>query len=186
MLEPQIEEELKRFTIDPVFRDWALEKLSKMNDKEIVDRTKIHESVVTALGDTQRQLDNLTKMRYRDLIGDDEFLKERTDLQNELVKLQAQRNETEDRARNWLELSEKTFNFACYARKAFVLGGIQEKREILAALGKNFKLKDGKLSLEANSWFRPVVESYPGLHAEYEKVRTEDYGSKNSSYCCCK
>jgi hypothetical protein len=50
------------------------------------------------------------------------------------------------------------------------MGDVQQKREILAALGKNFTLRDGKLSLEANSWFRPIIECYPELQAEYEKL----------------
>lgn len=40
----------------------------------------------------------------------------------------------------WIELSEKTFNFACYARYWFANGDTQTKREILAGLGSNLTL----------------------------------------------
>jgi site-specific DNA recombinase len=172
-LEAQMENELRRFTIKPIFRDWALRMLAKSNDTEIVDRTKIHEALVKDLENTQKQLDNLTKMRYRDLIDDGEFKTERQTLQNHLSKFQQQRDETENRARNWLDLTEKTFNFACYARRSFLLGDVRIKREIFAALGSHAVLTDGILEIVVNKWFQPIVENYAGLEAEYEKVRTE-------------
>lgn len=44
-LEIQIKEELERYQIMPEFRDWALEVLRENNDKEIEERTKIHDSI---------------------------------------------------------------------------------------------------------------------------------------------
>jgi hypothetical protein len=55
-----------------------------------------------------------------------------------LEQQQVRRNlqETDKRADNWLELTEKTFNFACYARYWFANAkSSQQKREILAANG---------------------------------------------------
>jgi site-specific DNA recombinase len=92
-LEPQMEAELRKFTILPVFRDWALEKLNRVNDKEIIDRTKVQGALTRALSDAQTQLDNLTKMRYRDLIDDEEFKREKKALQNQLTKLQQERDQ---------------------------------------------------------------------------------------------
>ena len=86
---------------------------------------------------TQRELDNLTKMRYRDLIDDDSFLKEKNELQAKINELKNQLRTTETRAEKWLELTEQTFDFATHARKAFVEGDMQTKREIIVALGKN-------------------------------------------------
>ena len=171
-LEPQMDAEIQKFTILPVFRDWALNILNKANDQEIVDRTKIHEALVQQLLETQRQLDTLTQMRYRDLISDEEYMRERKVLQNRLVSLQQERDETETRAKDWIRLTEKTFDFACYARKAFQGGDVRTKREIFAAMGRDAKLTDGKLSLEINGWFKPIAEKYPKLESDYKKVRT--------------
>jgi hypothetical protein len=76
-----------------------------------------------------------------------------------------------------LELTEKTFKFACYARRSFLFGDVRTKREIFAALGQNATLKDGKLSIEPHKWFQPIIENYAELEAEYQKVRTESFGS---------
>ncbi len=156
---------------------WALEKLNRANDKEITDRTIIQEALTKELSDTQQQLDNLTKMRYRDLINDEEFKKERKTLQPRVARLQEERDQNEDRARNWLKLSEQTFKFACYARRSFLFGDVRTKREIFAALGQNATLTDGTLSVTPHKWFQPIIENYAELETEYEKVRTESFAS---------
>jgi len=45
---------------------------------------------------------------------------------------------------------EKTFTFACYARKEFILGDLNRKREIFSALGQNFTVKDKKVTINNN------------------------------------
>ena len=166
-LELQIEKLLEQYTILPEFRDWALEILNKSNDKEIEDRSKIYEMRHKALGKTQNELDNLTKMRYRDLIDDETFIKQRNDLQNKISRLKKELRETESRAEHWLELTEKTFNFATYARKAFLTGGLELKKEILMTLGENVIIKDKKLHIEPNEWLQPIRNDYPALEKEY-------------------
>ena len=54
-IEDQIDFELERNTISPKFKDWAVEILNRDNDKEIQERTVIHENASKAvLTDTER------------------------------------------------------------------------------------------------------------------------------------
>ena len=71
-------------------------------------------------------LDNLTKMRYRDLIDDATFSKERTALQSELTKTQQRLNETHTRSEKWLELTEKSILFATNAYAIFNAGDLKQ------------------------------------------------------------
>lgn len=80
---------------------------------------------------------------------------------------------TEKRADQWLELTEKTFNYATYARSAFLKGDEQKKKEILLTLGSNPILENQKLLVEAYKWFVPIAEDAPSLTEQYLKVRTE-------------
>ena len=176
-LEMQIEKEIEKYTILPKFRDWASEVLNSVNDKEIADKTAICESRHKAITASQNQLDNLTRMRYRDLIGDEEFTRERTTVQNEINLLKQQLRETDGHAKKWLELTEKTFNFASCARKEFLMGDMQTKKEILMALGQNPMLKDKKLSIQANEWLKPIAESYPALEKEYQGLELAKVGT---------
>lgn len=166
----QIERELEKYTILPEFRDWALEVLNQSNDREIRDRSSIYEMRHQTLVDTQKQLDNLTKMRYKELINDETFIRERNGLQDNISRLKEKLRETENRAERWLELTEETFNFAAYARKAFMLGDLQTRKEILMALGQNPTIKDGKLSIQANEWLQPIAKRYPALEEEYLRL----------------
>jgi hypothetical protein len=72
-------------------------------------------------------------MRYRDLIGDEEFTKEKNLLTGQISTVKQNLRETETRPESWLELTEKTFDFATYAQKAFATGDLQTKKEIFAA-----------------------------------------------------
>ena len=71
----------------------------------------------------------------------------------------------------WLKLTEQTFNFATYARKAFIAAkgqeGLELKKEILLSLGQTPTIKDGKLIIEPNTWLVPIANHYPALEKEY-------------------
>ncbi len=166
-LEKQIEEFLGNYTILPEFRDWAMAVLNEQNDQEIETRSQIHTMQSNSILKTQKELDRLTQMRYRDLIDDDEYLRQKEKLQVKIAELKKQLRVTETRAEKWLELTEQTFDFATHARKAFVEGDMQTKREIIVALGKNPIISDGQLNIEVNEWLQPIGEKYPELEKEY-------------------
>jgi site-specific DNA recombinase len=171
--EEQVDLELEKYTIHPKFQEWALDIISRHNDTEIQQRTAIYESQQKTYNEVQKQIDTLTRMRYRELIEDEEFIKERDDLKKQLTKLEGQLATTEDRAKKWVELTEQTFNFARHARKEYIKGSIQKKREIFAALGQNYVLTDKKVKIEANDWLVPIEKAYPELKAEYERLERD-------------
>ncbi len=169
-LELQIEKEIEKYTILPEFLHWALEGLNKKNDTEIEDRTNVYEMQHKTLVETQKELDELTKMRYRLLIDDEQFLKEKKLLISKINQLKGKLRETEARAERCLDLNERTFNFATYARKAFLMGGLELKKEILMTLGKTPIIKDKRLFIEANEWFVRIGNGYPALENEYLRL----------------
>lgn len=124
-------------------------------------------------------------MRYRDLIDDETFIRERDDLKAKILKLKSHLHETEDRADKWLELTEKTFNFACYARKEFISGSLEKKREIFSALGQNFSMKDKEVLIKPNEWFVPIEKAYPALESEFNRLeldKTLDFATRNARF----
>ena len=169
-LEEQIEDILDSYTILPEFNHWALDVLSKSNDTEIEDRSKIYEMQHKSMANAQEDLDELTKMRYRKLIDDDAFLKEKEILQKKIAQFKEGLRTTEDRAEKWLELTERTFNFATYAPIKFNKGTIEEKKEILAALCSNPIIKDQNLAIQAEEWFQCVKDGYTPLLQEYLRL----------------
>jgi DNA invertase Pin-like site-specific DNA recombinase len=106
-LEELIEHEISKYTILPEFLDWALEVLNKKNDTEIETRVKVYEMQHATLVNTQKELDELTKMRYRQLIDDDTFIHQRNELISIITRMKNLLRETENRAEKWLPLTEE-------------------------------------------------------------------------------
>lgn len=172
-LESQIDHELTRNTIHPKFLKWAIDILNRKNDTEVADRIKIYENQQRAVLSTQKELDNLTQMRLKDLIDDDEYLKQKEPLKEKLLKLRENVKNTESRADKWQELTEKTFYFTTYAKREFENGDLQKKREIFSALGQNFSIINKKVFIDKNEWFIPIEKAYPQLKAKFDALELD-------------
>jgi large conductance mechanosensitive channel protein len=162
----------------PEFRKWALDILAEQNDAEIDERTKVYETQQKAHNDLQKQLDNLTQMRLRDMIDDQEYLHEKTRLKNEIARIKSQMKETEVRAESWIELTEKVFDFALYAHKAFIFGDAETKKEILNAIGLNQILINNIFRFDAVDWIVPIRERYSALEDQIKAFEPAKYGTE--------
>jgi site-specific DNA recombinase len=147
-LENQIDILLAKIQISEVFKGWALKYLHEIHEQETDDRTTIYKSLQEAYNVVQNKLNNLLDLKIRELISDDEYTQKKEVLLKEQANLKEKLEDTESRASSWLELSEKAFNFACYARYWFRNGALEEKKTILQTIGSDFVLKDGKLSIQ--------------------------------------
>jgi site-specific DNA recombinase len=166
-LKKMMKAEMDQYTILPQFKDWAIEMLNKHNDSEIKQRTDINKMQSRAVLTTQTEIDNLTKMCYRELIGEDEYKRQKKELVEKLEKLKEQLGDTERRAKNWFELTEKTFSFITYSAHHYDNGSFEEKRNILSGFGSNFFIKDKKLEMLPHEWLVPIGEEYKQLEKEY-------------------
>ena len=150
---------LNRLEISEKFKDWAIQHLNELNDVEVVDREAIRKSQQEAYDGCVKRLDNLLKLKIspqnvnNEVIGEDEYLEQRKALLIEKDELLAKINGVDTRINNMMELSEKTFNFACYAKYWFEHGDIKDKTQILATLGSNLTIKDRKLCIDGHKPF---------------------------------
>lgn len=171
-LEKEIDAELSKYTILPEFRDLALEILNRNHKVETTDRSKIYEMQKQKRQSIQSQIDSLIDMRTRDLIDDNEYASKRQQFKQELSKMDDNLRSTEKRADDWIEITEKAFDFAAHARERFKNGTKKQKRQILMSLGSNFTLKDGKISLTPHEWLIPIAKEYPAIEKSYLRART--------------
>lgn len=184
-IDVQVETEIAKLTIDPDFRSWAVETLGQSHEKEVTKRSTIYQSLQEAANQTQSQLDNLTRMRIRDLIDDSEYSKQKDVLKAELAATRDELAKTENRADKWLEFTEQVFDFATYAHAAFINGTIQTKREIMSALGSNPTLLNGKLSIPKHPWFIPIENNASAINTEFARLEPKENSllkSKNTSF----
>lgn len=119
-----------------------------------------------------QQIDNLLRLKLSpsntdgSLLSDEEYGKQKARLLAEKVRLEEKLRDTEHHVEHWLDIAEKTFMFACHAREWFMRGTLEDKRQILMAIGSNLVLKDKKLRIEATKPFFILAAGLKSVHQE--------------------
>ncbi|MBI5078105.1 MAG: recombinase family protein [Candidatus Yonathbacteria bacterium] len=181
-LNAQIDEAIGQFTISDRFHKWAIEYLHELRKNEAQSQHAVFDNKQKILSDTTKRLtvllDKYTSLENTggQLISDFEYqtlktrlLKEKADIESDL---KTQGKALED----WLEMSERTFNFARYARIWFKQGDRDIKRAVFACLGSHFYLGGQNVSIEWRKSFSLIFEKLPQAEKELTAVRT----SKNA------
>jgi site-specific DNA recombinase len=166
-LERMIEKEIEKYSILPDFLDWALEALDKKEAVKEKDVESIRNSRKKAISIAEEELRELTKMRYRNLIDDETFIKERKDIDDKIAQLKVSFKEKTNTEEECLELTKKNFNFVAHAKKQFQEGGLELKKKVVNGISKSAIIKEKKLIIEPNDWLIPIEKSYPPLEREY-------------------
>ncbi|HBW23302.1 MAG: hypothetical protein A2X28_06470 [Elusimicrobia bacterium GWA2_56_46] len=146
-LEKQAKELLERIEIPQDFCDWAVQKLRGECGRETEMRANIIDQQRKAYDQCVQKLDKLLELRLSGEIDEDQFLAKKEELIKEKARLTELLRDSDNRVDAWLIQAEKALNFAQTARESFESGDDTVKREILAALGTNWTLKDGKLDV---------------------------------------
>ena len=178
-LEKQIEDYLSRIQISEAFKTWAIKYLHELHANEVVARNEILRSQETAYADCLKRLDNLIALKTApqnangELLSDLEYGRQRSESLKEKARLEQLLRDTGHRVERWVELTEKTFEFACSIRKRFADSDTQDKKEILVAIGSNLILKGKKLFIEAKKPFLILETSLPRIKPENNNFEPE-------------
>ena len=182
-LEQHIDHYLSRIHISERFTKWAVQYLHELHQKESAFRTEVIKTQQKAYQECVRRIENLVTLKTAphnvdgSLLSDEEYGRQRMELLKEKASLEELLQGAGQGAEKWLEPSERSFDFAATARKRFINGDCQAKKEILAALGSNLILKDKKLSIQAP---KPlfIIENilHPGP-SKQEPLEPEKHGS---------
>lgn len=170
LLEEQIENQLGEYAIDEKFLQWALEILDQEKEKAANDHTQINSSRKIALGETEKELSNLIRMHYRELVDEDIFTRESKMLKEKIARLSFEIQNEEASVEKFIELTKKKFEFAAYARHKFATGTLKQKREILSAFGSNCTVNCKKLCIEASEWLMKVKNIYERFSPEFNRL----------------
>ncbi len=156
ILEKQITDEIQKYTIHTDFCEWALDILRSDHKSESRQNQAINESLSRSLVQAQKELDNLTGMRIRDLIDDDKFVTEKERISESIAKLKTQLSQTELRSSNTNKYAENVFDFAQNAYKKFTAGSQDDKKTILLNFGGNWRMRDEKLLCDKHIYLEPL------------------------------
>jgi DNA invertase Pin-like site-specific DNA recombinase len=151
-LESRLIQFLEEIALPDSLHEWALKHLDLLSkDREAVAAAE-KRSLEQALQATRKQLDNLTTLRIRELLTDEEFLRQRETLEREELKLvQQQQSGTEA---DWFEPLDLAISFSKSAASWFQAGDPRTKRTIIAITGSNLVLRDRELTIDARKPFR--------------------------------
>lgn len=174
-LENQLQSVVESTSLDERTHRFIVARLSTRRKRQKDEYQKKLTALDRRLSDLERQQASLTGLRVRDLIGDDEYLRERQRISNE-HRSTRQALSMLRTAGNIFE-PEQTATEACNrAILWFREGNQRQKRQIVAALSSNLQLADKKLSLEAVFPFavRSADDARSNQLAQLDATRTEE------------
>ena len=153
MLDRQIVEFLQAITIPERFYNWCINKLERLAAERRKKTEDKHLSLQNAQAALARETENLTRLRLKDLVSDEEYARERERLDRERLRLTQNLTSRQDDGSRF-ELATDLIVFNKHAVSWFCRGDLHIKRLILEFVGSNFSLKDKTLSIDAAKPFR--------------------------------
>lgn len=153
-MERQILDFLREITIPESFHRWILKKLEASSTQEHESLAARQRSLESTRASLEKELANLTKLRIRDLLTDEDFLAQRQELERELLSVRSRLHAGDDHA---FELARSVVSFSTSAVHSFEAGDSMVKRMILTIAGSNLVLYEGKLNVDARKPFRRLT-----------------------------
>lgn len=182
----QIDGVLAGISISEKFKDWAIKHLHEVR----ISEAKTHE---VAFQNKQKELESIASqlnslmLKYTSpantdgqLLSNEEYQALKTQLTQKKQGLELGVKAKGQEMDEWVELSERTFNFARYARLWFGNGDLDTKRAIVSCLGSNLLVKDGKLNIQLHPMFQTIAVNLPKAEQEMVLARTS-YETQNSA-----
>lgn len=174
--ERQVDEVVSKLTIPEKFKTWAIRHLhevrkdqAKANEDSVEAKNRRYESIV-------KQIDNVMltftspENTNHELMTDEECLRLKANLLKEKNQIETELKSVGAKIEEWMEFSEKTFNFVRYARIWFDKGDIETKRAIFACLGSHLVLKDRKVEITLKKPFQIFFDGLSNAQNELSRL----------------
>ncbi|NTW26860.1 MAG: recombinase family protein [Candidatus Moranbacteria bacterium] len=181
-LQNQINQIVDSISLPETLLDFALDVLNKENVCESANRNILIKNQQKALGECIKKIDNLIKIYIcpanadREFISDEEFKDQKAGLMKEKSSIQRELKNLDERVNEWIELTERTFRFATYAKYWFSKADYKGKTAILRALGSDFILKDGNISISLAKPYKIINENMVKINAENDTLEPSIFG----------
>jgi hypothetical protein len=172
-LEEQMADEVGKTTLAPPVLAWLLERVARSDGQRDMERSHQLRSLDAGIASHETQSDALTKMRMKSLITDEDFLKQRDELQRTLLMLK-QRQDKIQQSGDWIEPATRFILFCSRAAEYFRRAPATLRRDIVSTVGSNLTIVDRIFSFEAAKPFRlwDSGPTYSEMCTFLEDVRT--------------
>lgn len=144
-LEEQITDFLRRLHLAEPYCAWLLKHLEAARDEEAISHKQETSALDQAHARCRGELTELTNLRIRGLLTDEEFLAKRQELLTEEINLRERKAAAQFGPDSWFEPARALILFANQALNRFSEGNIAERRAIVALTSSNPTLTDGIL-----------------------------------------
>jgi hypothetical protein len=155
------------------FHQWVVHRLERTIRQKERDQATEKDSLLRAQAATTRELQNLTKLRIRELLTDDEYTKVRAELERQQLGFTQKLGALAKRDGRFAP-SQSIVSFNNCLIDRFQKGNLQQKRMILATIGSHPVLVDKKLNIDVKKPFRrwPQSANVSYLCAYVRDIRT--------------
>jgi site-specific DNA recombinase len=159
VLEMQVRAFLASLTIPPHIGGWAAARLEAMRGHELERESEQVSALQKERDGVKASLSELTDLRLRQLVSDEEYLAKRQKLSAQLERLEETIASQVARPDHWIEPAQAVISFSKYAVSWFADASPQEKRLLVSAAGSNPTLKGKILSICAKKPFATVPKN---------------------------
>jgi DNA invertase Pin-like site-specific DNA recombinase len=165
---------LDKYTIHPLFEEWALEAMQSMNADEAMEREAIENAQFNNLKQLRSQYDKLIDMASKELIQEEVFKDKSTKLLADIKAAEKAVGDTSHRSASWREAMHKTIEVIAHGRDRFNNGNVAAKRDVMLAFGTYPTLMNGEIELTPFEWLIPIEKGLPKLMEDLSMVKPQD------------
>ena len=174
----QANDTVDKLAVPQSFLNWAVKYLYEIRTTEMESQETITQNKQAEIAIINRQLQALFTI-YTDpenlngeLINNEEYKNRRNILENQKRSLQESINKYAEQLDEYIQLTQKTFNFATYAYIWFDKGDRDTKRSIFNCLGSNPILEDQIINFSLHKPFQFIANDKKAVEDEFGQVRT--------------
>ena len=173
-MEEQIDEMLSHYDVIPEFAQLYDEIVADCRQDEPANQEQLINTINRDITKLRTEMSNLTKLACKNLINDDEFTQQKNNYHKQILKLEQKIKEI-IKGKNTQDEILDNISLMMRAKKRFLIGTIEEKKDIIRSLGSNRVLKDKILLITANKWggyFEMLTTPYADDFATLELTKT--------------
>lgn len=172
--EKQVMDILEKIEIPQDIYDWAMGELKQENNFEKEAREKMITAHRKNYDRETNKIHGLIDMRADNEISKEEYAKKRKEAEQKRDYAEEKINEIENRNKAFIKQADELFIFVKNARKEFLNGNYEKKKEIILNLGSNLQICDKKLLISLDFRLKPFEKYARGAREEIKRVKPLD------------
>lgn len=176
LIDAQIVEHLKHLTLTTEIEAALREVIYRHFETYFGKAAEVAESSEKTVAELRRQLQNLTGMRLREMLTDEEYLASKRAIQEQVESLERTTSGAKEDMALAIEQVDNLLDYAVRALQTYQNSDTGTRRRVVELLGTNFCLTEGKVLWEPNPYLAALVEGW----GQIQPVELLEIGSEST------